>query len=274
MSLDIDRFIILDQFIASGQSKWTRQSGLVMLLPHGMEGMGPEHSSARLERFLQLSSDDPDVFPKYAHHEFTVKQLQDINMIVVNCTTPANFFHALRRQIKLPFRKPLIVMSPKSLLRLNDAMSSFDDLLEGTKFQRLYPEIGLPKENAEKVKKLIFCSGKIYYDIKKEIAKSNKDYEIAVARVEQISPFPFDRVKQEVENFPNANLYWAQEEHKNAGAFEYVRPRFLTAVSYKKPIGYIGRKVSPSPASGSKAVHKKEHADLMAEVVSLAGLED
>jgi len=265
---------IIDQFIASGETKWTRQSGLVMLLPHGMEGMGPEHSSARLERFLQLSSDDPDVFPKYAPHEFTVKQLQDINMIVANCTTPANFFHLLRRQIKLPFRKPLIVMTPKSLLRLDEAKSSFDDLVEGTKFQRLYPEIGLPKENAENVKKLIFCSGKIYYEIKKEITKSNKDYDIAVARVEQISPFPFDRVKQEVDNFPNAQVFWAQEEHKNAGAFEYVRPRFLTAMGDSKSIGYIGRKVSPSPASGSKAVHKKEHSTLMAEVVSLAALSE
>ena len=245
-----------------------------MLLPHGMEGMGPEHSSARPERFLQLCSDDPDVFPKYAHHEFTVKQLQDINMIVVNCTTPANFFHALRRQIKLPFRKPLIVMTPKSLLRLDDARSNFDEIREGTKFQRVYPEIGLPKENAENVKKLIFCSGKIYYDIKKEITKTNKDYEIAVARVEQISPFPFDRVQQEVENFPNAKIYWAQEEHKNAGAFEYVRPRFLTAMGNKKPIGYIGRKVSPSPASGSKAMHKKEQYALMNEVVSLANINE
>ena len=133
-----------DQFIASGQSKWTRQSGLVMLLPHGMEGMGPEHSSARLERFLQLCSDDPDVFPKYSHHEFTVKQLQDINMIVVNCTTPANIFHALRRQIMLPFRKPLVVMSPKSLLRLPEARSSFDDILEGLSFEQSQIPVCIP----------------------------------------------------------------------------------------------------------------------------------
>merc|ERR1712004_435467 len=199
---------IIDQFISSGQSKWVRQSGLVMLLPHGMEGMGPEHSSARPERFLQLCSDDPEYFPP-EDEEFAVKQLSSINMIVANCSTPANYAHMLRRQIKLPFRKPLIVMTPKSLLRLDEAKSSFDDLVEGTKFQRLYPEIGLPKENAENVKKLIFCSGKIYYEIKKEITKSNKDYDIAVARVEQISPFPFDRVKQEVDNFPNAQVFWA-----------------------------------------------------------------
>ena len=209
-------FCFLDQFIASGQSKWTRQSGLVMLLPHGMEGMGPEHSSARLERFLQLCSDDPDMFPKYAHHEFTVKQLQDINMIVVNCTTPANIFHALRRQVCLPFRKPLVVMSPKSLLRLPEARSSFDDIMEGTKFQRVYGEYGAPLENSKNVKKLIFCSGKVYYELKKEITKRNKDYDIAVARIEQICPFPFDRVLQEVEKFPNADVFWAQEEHKNA----------------------------------------------------------
>lgn len=126
---------IIDQFISSGQSKWVRQSGIVLLQPHGLEGMGPEHSSARLERFLQMSSDDPDYFPPESE-DFAVRQLHDINWIVANVTTPANFFHIMRRQIALPFRKPLIIMSPKSLLRHPDARSNFDDMLEGTEFQR------------------------------------------------------------------------------------------------------------------------------------------
>merc|ERR1712088_574981 len=158
---------IIDQFISSGQSKWGRQSGLVMLLPHGMEGMGPEHSSARPERFLQLCSDDPEYFPP-EDEEFAVKQLSSINMIVANCSTPANYAHMLRRQIKLPFRKPLVVMTPKSLLRLPECKSSFDDLLPGTEFKRMILDNGPASENPAAVQKILFCTGKVYYDLLKE----------------------------------------------------------------------------------------------------------
>lgn len=147
--------------------------------------MGPEHSSARVERFLQMSSDDPDYFPPESD-EFVVRQLHDINWIVANCSTPGNYFHLLRRQIALPFRKPLILMTPKSLLRLPAARSSFDEMLEGTEFQRVIPDNGPAGENPEGVKKLIFCTGKVYYDMKAARDKEGLEDKIALVRVEQV----------------------------------------------------------------------------------------
>ena len=144
---------IIDQFISSGQAKWVRQSGLVMLLPHGMEGMGPEHSSARPERFLQMSSDDPEHFPELTD-QFAIQQLININHIVANLTTPANYFHILRRQICLPFRKPLVVFTPKSLLRHPECKSSFDDLLQGTEFQRMILDKGPASQNPASIQKV------------------------------------------------------------------------------------------------------------------------
>ena len=144
---------IIDQFISSGQAKWVRQSGLVLLLPHGMEGMGPEHSSARPERFLQMASDDPEHFPEL-NDQFAIQQLININTIVANCTTPANYFHILRRQICLPFRKPLIVFTPKSLLRHPECKSSFDDLLPDTEFQRMILDKGPASTNPASIKKV------------------------------------------------------------------------------------------------------------------------
>ncbi|XP_061936221.1 2-oxoglutarate dehydrogenase complex component E1 isoform X2 [Apis cerana] len=221
---------IIDQFISSGQAKWVRQSGLVMLQPHGLEGMGPEHSSARLERFLQMSADDPDYFPP-ENEEFAVRQLHDINWIVANCSTPANYFHILRRQIALPFRKPLILMTPKSLLRHPEAKSNFDLMLENTEFLRVIPEEGVASQNPNNVKRVLFCSGKIYYDLKKARAEKNLDDKVAIIRVEQISPFPYDLVKKEAVKYSNADLVWAQEEHKNQGAWTYIQPRFHTALN-------------------------------------------
>ncbi len=176
---------IIDQFISSGQAKWTRQTGLVMLLPHGYEGMGPEHSSARLERFLQLSDDDPDNIPK-EDENLAMHQLQDINMIVANPTTPANFMHLMRRQNKLPFRKPLIVMTPKALLRLPAAQSSFDEMLPGTSFVRAYKEAGPAAQNPDNVRKIVFCSGKVYYDLVKERETRGLVNDIAIVRIEQV----------------------------------------------------------------------------------------
>lgn len=181
---------IIDQFISSGQAKWVRQSGLVMLLPHGMEGMGPEHSSARLERFLQMSSDDPDYFPPESD-EFDIRQLHDINWIVANCSTPANYYHILRRQIALPFRKPLIIMTPKSLLRHPEARSSFDEMNENTEFLRIIPDGSPASDNARNVKKLIFCSGRVYYDLTKARRDRKIDSDIAITRVEQVNSIFF-----------------------------------------------------------------------------------
>ncbi|XP_066157508.1 2-oxoglutarate dehydrogenase complex component E1 isoform X3 [Euwallacea fornicatus] len=288
---------IIDTLLASGQSKWVRQTGLVMLLPHGMEGQGPEHSSARLERFLQMSSDDPDYFPPETE-DFAVRQLHDINWIIANCTTPANFFHMMRRQIALPFRKPLIVMTPKSLLRHPEARSSFDDMVEGTQFRRIIPDEGKASENPGGVQKLIFCSGKVYYDLVKANRDLGIDDKIAIARVEQLTPFPFDLVKKECEKYPNAQIAWAQEEHKNQGGWTYVRPRFETTLAGQRDViptkkgwfsslfgndepkpqetkpdprvvSYIGRPVAASTATGSKAQHLKELKNLLDDATRL-----
>ncbi|XP_056465768.1 2-oxoglutarate dehydrogenase-like, mitochondrial [Gadus chalcogrammus] len=248
---------IIDQFISPGQAKWVRNNGIVLLLPHGMEGMGPEHSSARPERFLQMSKDDPDRFPEFSG-DFEVHQLFDCNWVVVNCSTPANFCHMLRRQVLLPFRKPLIVFTPKSLLRLPDARSSFDELSKGTRFKRLIPNEGPASENPQQVKRVIFCTGKVYYELARERKVLNLEGEVALIRLEQISPFPFDLVRSEVERYSNAELVWCQEEHKNMGYYDYVRPRFLTVVANQKPIWYVGRDPAAAPATGNKATHLNE----------------
>uniref|UniRef100_A0AAX7UYU2 2-oxoglutarate dehydrogenase complex component E1 n=1 Tax=Astatotilapia calliptera TaxID=8154 RepID=A0AAX7UYU2_ASTCA len=241
---------IIDQFICAGQAKWVRQNGIVLLLPHGMEGMGPEHSSARPERFLQMCNDDPDVLPDLA-----VRQLYDCNWIVVNCSTPANYFHVLRRQILLPFRKPLIIFTPKSLLRHPEARSSFDEMLPGTHFQRLIPEVGVAAERPEAVKRLIFCTGKVYYELTKERKSRGLEDTVAISRIEQLSPFPFDQVKAETERFPNADLVWCQEEHKNQGYYDYVKPRIRTTTQKAKPVWYAGRDPAAAPATGNKNTH-------------------
>uniref|UniRef100_A0A182PER0 2-oxoglutarate dehydrogenase, mitochondrial n=1 Tax=Anopheles epiroticus TaxID=199890 RepID=A0A182PER0_9DIPT len=229
---------IIDQFVSSGQAKWVRQSGLVMLLPHGMEGMGPEHSSARVERFLQMCSDDPDYFPPESD-EFAIRQLHDINWIVANCSTPGNYFHLLRRQIALPFRKPLIVLTPKSLLRHPECRSNFSEMTEGTEFKRLIPDEHTA-QNPNQVKRVIFCTGRVYYDLLKARRDRKLDNDIAISRIEQISPFPYDLVKAECAKYPNAELVWAQEEHKNQGCWTYVQPRFDTAINSTRDFSVVG----------------------------------
>lgn len=252
---------IIDQFISSGQEKWVRQSGLVMLLPHGYEGMGPEHSSARLERFLQLCADDADCQPDIDNQRFEYDQLYSCNMQVINCTTPANYFHALRRQVKKPFRKPLIVMTPKSLLRHPDAKSKLDDLEEGTRFQRLISDSTASDGNA--VKRILFCTGKVYYELAKQRQLTGLDGSVAITRVEQISPFPYDQVSRELARFPSASVVWVQEEPKNQGAWSYVQPRFSTASQGQREAKYIGRPPSATVAAGSKAMHKNEQETLV-----------
>uniref|UniRef100_A0A8C7LGZ2 2-oxoglutarate dehydrogenase complex component E1 n=1 Tax=Oncorhynchus kisutch TaxID=8019 RepID=A0A8C7LGZ2_ONCKI len=244
---------IIDQFICPGQAKWGRQNGIVLLLPHGMEGMGPEHSSARPERFLQMCNEDPDTYP-----EFAVRQLYDCNWIIVNCSTPANYFHVLRRQILQAFRKPLIVITPKSLLRHPEAKSSFDDMLPGTHFQRLIPDSGPVCENPEAVKRIVFCTGKVYYELTRERNNRGNDDTVAIVRIEQLSPFPFDQVKVETDRYPNADLVWCQEEHKNQGYYDYVKPRLRTTVDRTRPVWYAGRGPAAAPATGNKAAHLVE----------------
>ncbi|CDS37066.1 2 oxoglutarate dehydrogenase [Echinococcus multilocularis] len=263
---------IIDLFVSSGQQKWVRQSNLVLFLPHGMEGMGPEHSSGRMERFLQLSNDDECYIPVFKEN-FSQEQLFETNWIIVNSTTPANMFHVLRRQILLPFRRPLVVFTPKSLLRHPDARSSFDEMLPGTSFQRLIPETGLAREAPENVKKLIFCSGKVYYEIRKHIDSADLTREIAVARVEQLTPLPYDLIKEELERYPNAVVQWVQEEHRNQGAWTYVRPRIEHLIQRELPnrvhtkLLYAGRPASAAPAAGRKAIHLMESSHIFKAVL-------
>jgi len=269
--------IMIDQFISSGEQKWMRQSGIVLLLPHGFEGMGPEHSSARLERFLQSSDQDLDTIPEMdeAHR----KQIQVTNWQVVNCTTPANYFHVLRRQMHREFRKPLIVMTPKSLLRhplVKSPLSAFDDVGDDTRFQRVIPEIDADVVPG-KVKRVVFCSGKVYWDMyeerKKRAEKTPQVLGIALIRVEQLAPFPFDKVLEELKKYgPNVDVTWVQEEPKNMGAWTFVFFNFRTIFKHlrqSKELGYIGRKASASPATGSTYQHKKELAKLLDQVFTL-----
>jgi len=261
---------IIDQFISSGQDKWMRQTGLVMLLPHGMEGMGPEHSSARPERFLQMTKEDPNSYPDYPADNFELTQNYHTNWFICNITTPANFFHVLRRQVYMDFRKPLVVLTPKSLLRLESARSPLSDMAEGTIFQRVIPEQGECTTAPEKVRKLILCTGKVYYDLVKERDTRGLTNDIAITRIEQISPWPFDLVSEEIAKYPNAELQWVQEEHKNHGYWQHVQPRIETCNTHdsRRP-SYAGRAQSASPATGNKRTHVLEQETLMEDAMRL-----
>ncbi len=241
--------VIIDQFISSGERKWLRMSGLVMLLPHGYEGQGPEHSSARLERFLQMCAED--------------------NMQVANCSTPANYFHILRRQIHRPFRKPLILMTPKSLLRHKKAVSSLSEISEGSSFHRVLhddserrPDVaGLKLVSDDKIRRVILCSGKVYYDLLEDREKKQiKD--IYLMRLEQFYPWPMKSLMTELGRFRNAELVWCQEEPKNMGGWTFVEPWLeltLERLSVKaKRARYVGRPASASTAAGQMSRHLKE----------------
>ena len=258
--------IIIDQFVSAGETKWFRQSGLTLLLPHGMEGQGPEHSSARIERFLQAVDDQENVVPPM---EAEVRmQIQQTNMQVVNCTTPANYFHVLRRQVHRGFRKPLVVASPKSLLRHKLAISSYSEMAEGSKFKRLIPDTHTKLVEPKKVRKILLCTGKVYYDLFKYREDHNIN-NVAISRVEQIAPFPFDLVAAEVKKYPNAQVVWVQEEPRNMGAWFYVHPRIATAtrVLNQKEVRpeYVGRLAMASPAAGSTKIHEAEQNRFLTE---------
>ena len=237
--------VLFDQFISSGERKWLRMSGLVCLLPHGYEGQGPEHSSARLERFLQMCAED--------------------NMQVANCTTPANYFHILRRQIKREFRKPLILMTPKSLLRHKRAVSRLDEMAEGTSFHRVLwddaqylknEKIKLAKDN--KIRRVVLCSGKVYYDLYEEREKRGID-DVYLLRVEQLYPFPLKALVNELGRFKNADIVWCQEEPKNMGSWTFIEPYLSwvleqTGSKVKRP-RYAGRPASAATATGLMSTH-------------------
>jgi 2-oxoglutarate dehydrogenase E1 component len=240
--------IMIDQFISAGEDKWMRQSGLTMLLPHGYMGQGAEHSSCRVERFLQQVNEDPDVIPPMA--EDARMQVQLANWQVVNCTTPANYYHVLRRQIHRQFRKPLIVVAPKNLLRDKRCTSTLEEMGEGTRFTRLFGEVD-PEIAAkpDAIKRLIFCSGKIYYDLVEDRTR-REDADCAIVRVEQLAPFPWDKVREQLELYPNAVPVWAQEEPKNMGAWSFVQPRIATVL---RDIGRAPLPEGPTPAYAGRA---------------------
>lgn len=221
--------IMIDQFISAGEDKWLRQSGLTLLLPHGYMGQGAEHSSCRVERFLQQVDEDPDVVPPMG--ENVRMQIQQTNWQVVNCSTPANYYHVLRRQLHRDFRKPLIVVTPKNLLREKKCTSTLADMGEHTKFKRVYRETDAQiSGNPDKVRRVIYCTGKIYYELVDEREKRGiKD--IAIIRIEQLAPFPWDKVAEEAAYYKNAEALWCQEEPKNMGAWSFVQPRICESLN-------------------------------------------
>jgi len=259
--------VMVDQFLSSGERKWLRMSGLVMLLPHGYEGQGPEHSSARLERYLQLCAED--------------------NMQVANCTTPANYFHILRRQIHRPFRKPLIIMTPKSLLRHKRCVSKIDDMVEGSSFHRVLwddadPDFGFGGKTTSKsvtlkpdadIKRVVLCSGKVYFDLLEERETRGVD-DIYLLRVEQLYPFPAKSLTTELARFKNADMVWCQEEPKNMGAWFLMEPNLewaLDKVGAKHGRArYVGRNAAASTATGLMSKHLAERAAFLEEALTVA----
>jgi 2-oxoglutarate dehydrogenase E1 component len=239
---------MIDQFIVSGQSKWGQTSGLVLLLPHGYEGQGPEHSSARLERYLQLAA-----------HE---------NVRIANLTTAAQYFHLLRAQAALKDNKrPLIIMTPKSLLRHPMAASKLEDLSEGA-FQ---PVLDDEEANSESVERLILCSGKIYTEL---VGSEYREEAVdtAVARIELLYPFPEDRVREVLDGYQNLReVIWVQEEPQNMGAWTFVEPRLRELTGGELPVLYVGKPPRPSPAQGSAKFHKQEHAGIVRDAFENVG---
>jgi 2-oxoglutarate dehydrogenase E1 component len=251
--------VVIDQFISSGERKWLRMSGLVMLLPHGYEGQGPEHSSARLERYLQSCAED--------------------NMQVAIPTSPANYFHLLRRQLKRDFRKPLIIMSPKSTLRAKRNVSQLKEFGPDSAFHRLLwddaqflPDQKIKLVDDKKIKRVVLCTGKVYFDLYEEREKRGVD-DIYLLRAEQIYPFPFKALVNELSRFPNAEVVWCQEEPQNMGAWSFVEPNIewvLNKVKCKsKRASYVGRNPSASPATGLMSVHLHQLATFLNTALTL-----
>ena len=236
--------VYIDQFIAPSESKWGRGSGLVLLLPHGYEGQGPEHSSARLERFLQLCAEE--------------------NIQVAVPSTPAQYFHLLRRQVRRNFRKPLVVMTPKSLLRHKQAVSPLDHLVAGH-FRNVLDD----ETAADRARRVLLCSGKVYYDLLAKREQAGKQRDVAIVRVEQLYPWPADQLKKVLDRYRAARDWvWVQEESQNMGAWVFVAPRLHELMGF--PFQYVGRDASASPATGSKLVHDHEQSELVEAAIGAA----
>ena len=238
--------VIVDQFISSGLAKWGQTSRLVLLLPHGYEGSGPEHSSGRLERFLTLASEG--------------------NMRVANVTTPAQYFHLIRRQARIAKQRPLILMTPKSLLRLPQATNRIEHLSE-TKF---FPVLGEPRVPVEKVQRLVLCTGKIYYDLVGHPRRPDVEG-VAVGRVELLYPFPQAQILELIQSYPNLReVVWAQEEPRNMGARAHMFPRLMQILPEELKFGYIGRPERASPGEGYPAAHIAEQSRIVETALDLS----
>ena len=223
--------IIIDQFITSGERKWLRMSGLTLLLPHGHEGQGPEHTSSRLERFLQMCAED--------------------NIQVANCTSPANYFHILRRQMMRDFRKPLLLMTPKSTLRHKANTSPLEDFVNGSTFHRILSN-SLSDDELKNINRVVFCSGKIYFELQEHINELQLN-NVYIIRLEQLYPFPYEALKQGIKKFSHCEMTWCQEEPKNMGAWEFIEKRLKSVIhriGSKNELHYIGRRTAASPATG------------------------
>src|SRR5205807_1221036 len=237
--------VIIDQFIVSGLAKWGQTSRLTLLLPHGYEGSGPEHSSARLERFLQLASEG--------------------NIRVAAPTTPAQYFHLLRRQARIAKQRPLVIMTPKSLLRLPHATSHIDDIANG----RFQPVLGEEGVDGSQVTRLLLCSGKIYYDLIGHARPEDRP-QIAVGRVELLYPFPQAEIMEVVGRYPNLDeVVWVQEEPRNMGARAYMSPRLLQMLPERLSFGYIGRPERASPGEGYPVAHVQEQSRIIGTALDL-----
>ena len=238
--------LIIDQFIVSGESKWLRMSGITILLPHGYEGQGPEHSSARIERYLQMAAED--------------------NIQIVNCTTPANYFHVLRRQMLRKFRKPLIIFTPKSLLRKKEAVSTLDEMSSSSRFQKVIAE-----GNGKNIDKIVFCSGKIFYDIQDKI-NNDQSNSILIIRLEQLYPFPGEIISDKIKDYKHARFFWCQEEPKNMGAWSFIFPKLrkliLDGSFTHQHIKYVGREDSASTATGLFRKHIEEQNNIIESLIN------
>ncbi|PLB55091.1 putative alpha-ketoglutarate dehydrogenase complex subunit Kgd1 [Aspergillus steynii IBT 23096] len=264
---------IIDQFIASGESKWFQRSGLVVSLPHGYDGQGPEHSSGRMERWLQLCNEEPRVYPSADKLD---RQHQDCNMQIAYMTTPGNLFHILRRQIHRQFRKPLVIFFSKSLLRHPIARSSIEEFTGDSHFQCIIPDPahGTAIDEPEKIERVILCSGQVYATLVKH-REAQGLRNTAITRIEQLHPFPWAQLKENLDSYPNArNIVWAQEEPLNAGAWSYAQPRIETLLNAtehhnRRHVLYAGRSPSASVASGLKSVHLKEEQEFLEDAFTV-----
>lgn len=265
--------VIIDQFIASGEMKWSQRSGLVLSLPHGYDGQGPEHSSGRIERYLQLCNEDPREFP---NADRLARQHQDVNIQVAYPTTPANYFHLLRRQMHRAFRKPLVLFFSKSLLRHPLAKSSIEDFTGDSHFEWVIEDLehGKAINAKEDTKRVILCTGQVFTALHKA-RETNGIKDTAIVRVEQLHPFPFAQIRDILDSYPNLeDIVWCQEEPLNAGPWSYVSPRMATTLAesskYKDlTTRYAGREPSGSVAAGTKKVHNAEEEALVKDALNL-----